>query len=304
MCRTPDSSAAAGHRPLSVSDAANGGSRPTVSVIIPALNEAANLEELLPRLPEVDEVVLVDGGSVDGTVEVALEVRPDIVVIEQTRRGKGNAMACGFRAATGDIVVMLDADGSADPAEIPRFVETLCAGADFAKGTRFAGDGGSDDISLLRKLGNAGLQFVFNQTFGRHFSDLCYGYNAFWTSLVPVLDLPGRHVTASADEMVWGDGFEIEALITCRMVKAGVDIVEVPSVEHERLHGESHLRTFSDGFRVLRTILVEKRRAATGAHQAVPLSVVGEQPPTPRHAPARAHASRSARAGARTAGSR
>ena len=100
-------------------------------MIIPALNEAANLEELLPRLPEVDEVVLVDGGSVDGTVEVALEVRPDIVVIEQTRRGKGNAMACGFRAATGDIVVMLDADGSADPAEIPRFVETLCAGADF-----------------------------------------------------------------------------------------------------------------------------------------------------------------------------
>jgi glycosyltransferase involved in cell wall biosynthesis len=75
-------------------------------------------------------------------------------VLSQTRTGKGNALACGFAAATGDIIVMIDADGSTDPAEIPRFVEALTAGADFAKGSRFAPGAGSTDITPLRKLGN------------------------------------------------------------------------------------------------------------------------------------------------------
>ena len=113
------------------------GPKPSLSIVVPTLNEARNVETVLPELPDVHEVLLVDGGSIDGTVETALRVRPDTKVIHQTRRGKGNALACGFQAASGDAIVMFDADGSADPGEIPAFVSALVDGADFAKGSRF-----------------------------------------------------------------------------------------------------------------------------------------------------------------------
>jgi len=111
-------------------------------VVIPTLNEARNLEHVLPALPEaLHEVILVDGGSSDDTLEVAQRLRPSIRITRQTRSGKGNALACGFAACSGDIIVMLDADGSADPDEITRFVDALVDGADFAKGSRFLADG-------------------------------------------------------------------------------------------------------------------------------------------------------------------
>jgi hypothetical protein len=236
---------------------------PTVSVIVPAKNEAANLREVLPQLPQVHEVILVDGNSVDGTVAAAREVLPQIRVVRQTRKGKGNALACGFQAASGDILVMFDADGSADPAEIPAFVAALLNGADFAKGSRFADGGGSEDITRLRGWGNSGLNLVANTLFGTGFTDLCYGYNAFWRDLLPVLDLPDIDLAAQAGAMLWGDGFEIETVINCRFAGAQVAITEVPSIELCRIHGESNLRTFADGQRVLRTLVAERLRLRT-----------------------------------------
>ena len=173
---------------------------PRVSVVVPTRNEARNLEVVLPAIaavrPAVHEIIVVDGNSVDGTIETAQRVLPWVKVITQTRKGKGNAMACGFAAATGDVIVMFDADGSADPAEIPAFVRALVAGADFAKGSRFVRGGGSDDITLLRKTGNAGLNGVANALFGTSYTDLCYGYNAFWADILPVLDLPDISLSA------------------------------------------------------------------------------------------------------------
>jgi hypothetical protein len=237
---------------------------PLVSVVIPARNEARNLPGVLAALPPgLHEVILVDGDSVDGTVEVARAARPDIRVVAQTRRGKGNAMACGFAAVTGDIVVMLDADGSADPAEIPAFVAALAGGAHFAKGTRFDAGGDSDDITVLRRIGNAGLNGLVNLLFGTRYTDLCYGYNAFWTRLLPVLDLPPARLDAvPPGQMVPGDGFEIETLINIRVAAAGARIVEVGSIERARCYGESNLHAARDGLRVLRTILSERRRLA------------------------------------------
>jgi glycosyltransferase involved in cell wall biosynthesis len=229
--------------------------------VIPALNEARNLREVLPALPPVHQVILVDGGSVDGTVETAREVLPDVVVVRQARRGKGNALAAGFAEVTGDVVVMFDADGSADPGEIPRFVEALVEGADFAKGSRFRPGGGSADITWVRRLGNKFLQTWMNLSFRTRFTDLCYGYNAFWADLVPLLDLPDHDLEApDGSGMLWGDGFEIETMISCRFATAGLAITEVPSVERRRVHGESNLRAFSDGWRVLRTLRAERAR--------------------------------------------
>ena len=234
---------------------------PTVTIVVPARNEARNLELVLPQLPDVHEVILVDGNSVDGTVETALRVLPSIKVVHQTRKGKGNALACGFEAATGDIIVMFDADGSADPKEIPAFVEALVKGADVAKGTRFGKGGGSEDLTLIRSTGNHGLNMICNILLGTKYSDLCYGYNAFWRDVLPAIDLLPSALPAPANGgMLWGDGFEIETILTCRFAAAKLRVTEVPSFEKNRIHGESNLNAISDGIRVLKTIFDEKRR--------------------------------------------
>ncbi len=246
-------------------------SSPRISLVVPARNEARNLEVVLPELPSVHEVILVDGNSCDDTVAAARAALPGIRVVQQTRRGKGNALVCGFAAATGDIIVMFDADGSADPAELPRFVDTLVAGADFAKGSRFCSGGGSEDITFIRALGNRGLNALTNLLLRTRYTDLCYGYNAFWADILPALRLP-EPVLATADgEMVWGDGFEIETVLNCRVVASGLRVVEVASVERSRIFGSSNLHAVGDGLRVLRTILTERaegRRRVVGRRSA------------------------------------
>ena len=224
--------------------------RPTVSVIIPTLNEAKNLPhvfELLKRAG-VDELIIVDGHSTDDTVEVVRRLRPDARIILQNRRGKGNALACGFAAARGDIIVMIDADGSTDPAEIPSFVRPIALGhADFVKGSRYMDGGGSSDITFLRSAGNKALGLTVNLLFGTRYTDLCYGYSAFRRDVLDKL-----HITC--------DGFEVETMLNVRAARAGLGIFEVPSHEYERVHGLSNLNAWSDGKRVIKTIIKERFR--------------------------------------------
>ena len=217
-----------------------------VSVVIPTLNEEKNLPHVFARLPEgLHEVIVVDGHSTDATVAVARRLRPDVRVITQPGRGKGNALAAGFAACTGDIVVTMDADGSTDPAEIPRFVAALCHGADFVKGSRFAQGGGSSDITRVRRLGNRALNALVNALYHTSYTDLCYGFNAFWARCLPYM-------------RVDCDGFEVETLVNVRIAKAGLIIHEVPSHERNRIHGQSHLNAMRDGTRVLVTITLER----------------------------------------------
>ena len=235
---------------------------PKITVVIPALNEAFNLPHVFAGLPrDLHEVIVVDGYSTDGTPETARSLRPDVRIVMQNRKGKGNALACGFAAATGDIIVMVDADGSADPAEIPKFVQALLDGADFAKGTRFLEGGGSSDITRLRRIGNRMLSGLVNTLWRTRYSDLCYGYNAFWRCHVPVLGLRAESpADVNGSGYLRGDGFEVETLINIRAAQAGLIVKEVASFEYSRIHGVSNLNVFSDGLRVLHTILTERFR--------------------------------------------
>jgi glycosyltransferase involved in cell wall biosynthesis len=234
--------------PRIVGEAGAWGSRPrleglpSVSVVIPTLNEAANLGAVLQRMPTwVSQVILVDGHSTDGTVQLARRLMPDIEVLYQTGRGKGDALAAGFAAARGDVVAAIDADGSMNPDELLAYVGLLVAGADLVKGSRFIQGGGTTDMSLIRRVGNWVLLHLVRLLFGSRYSDLCYGYFAFWRDVLPEL-----HPDV--------DGFEIETLINVRALEHGLKVAEVPSFEANRLSGASHLHAVRDGLRILRTI--------------------------------------------------
>jgi glycosyltransferase involved in cell wall biosynthesis len=240
---------------------------PSVSVVIPALNEERNLPHVAARMPhDIDEIVFVNGDSVDQTAEVARQLWPDGTHIRQTRNGKGNALACGINAASGDIIVLLDADGSTDPAEIPHYIGALIAGADYAKGSRFIQGGGSADITAFRRIGNKMLNALVNILFATKYTDLCYGYNAFWRHCLVSMRLPATDDPTAQ----WGDGFEIETLINVRVAANQLKIAEVGSYEKARIHGVSNLHAVTDGLRVLRTIQQEYLHARTSKTTWVP----------------------------------
>jgi glycosyltransferase involved in cell wall biosynthesis len=230
-----------------------------VSLLIPAKNEERNLAWVLARIPPiVDEIVLIDGRSTDRTVEVARAMRPDVVVVAERGRGKGAAVRTGIEAATGEFLVMIDADGSMDPAEISLFVEALENGADLVKGSRFLPGGGTTDMTRLRMCGNRALLGIANILFRTRFTELCYGYMAFRRSAILSLGLSS-------------DGFEIETEIVVRAALHRLTIAEIPSFESERRFGTSNLNTFRDGTRVLRTIL--SRRASWARPAVLPVPI-------------------------------
>ena len=260
---------------------ANGGSangtsrRERVTVVIPAKDEARNVAWVLRRLPPgIDEVILVDGASTDDTVAVARAVRPDIVIAAERAPGKGAAMRTGMDLAQGDIIVTIDADGSMDPAELDRYIR--CAhDVDLVKGSRFADDGGTEDMSAIRRLGNAVLLWLVNVLYGARLTDLCYGYCAVRRSALPALALRC-------------DGFEIETEMTVRALRAGLRVGEVPSFELPRRYGTSHLRAFTDGWRVLVTLLVNRVRPRLPAGSEPLIPTGGGEPPALTVAPERA----------------
>jgi Glycosyl transferase family 2 len=230
----------------------NGHKAMSVSLVIPVKNEAANIAWVLEQVPGcVDEIILVDGNSTDVTLVTARSCRPDIRVVTEQGSGKGSALRTGFLAATCDVIVMMDADGSMAPQEITHYLHFLANGYDFVKGSRFMGGGGSLDITPFRKLGNRSLLRIFNTLYGTQLTDLCYGFCAFHRRYLPHLNLAST-------------GFEIEAEMTVRAMQAGLRIAEVPSLEMPRRAGRSNLRSVRDGSRVLGTVLRDHRSGLSG----------------------------------------
>lgn len=205
-----------------------------ISALVCALNEEEGLPHVLPRIPPwVDEVLLVDGHSTDGTVEVARRLRPDVRILRQPRRGKGDALKHGVREARGDIVVTLDADGETDPRDIPRFIQPLLQGFDLAKGSRLA-RGRPPRMPLYRWLGNKALAFTYNLLYRARYTDVCSGYNAFWRDVFLRMDLPY-------------DNCEMEQQLLARARKAGLRIAEVAHRSQGRLSGRSKISGVKQG---------------------------------------------------------
>jgi len=221
---------------------------PTVSVIIPTLNEAGNFPYVLNTLPGwVHEVIVVDGLSRDDTERVAKVLRPDVRIVRQTTKGKGAAMRAGLQAATGDILIAMDADGSMDGAAIEAIREALIDGADYVKGSRFCAGAGSADITRIRRLGDLGICWMIRLLFGAKYSDVTYGFIGLWANKLSSIDIDS-------------DGFEVETLIGIRAHRAGLRTVEVACFESNRIYGTSNLSATRDGLRILRVILRERLR--------------------------------------------
>ncbi len=229
----------------------------SVSLVIPAHNEGRNIPWVFEQIPRcVDEVILVDGSSSDATLAIAEHCLPTVRSVQQSGPGKGNALRTGFAAATGEYIVMMDADGSMWPGEIPHYLHFLDNGYDFVKGSRCIAGGGSLDFTRVRALGNRALLLVVNRLYHAMLTDLCYGFCAFRRSFLDELDLRSS-------------GFEIEAEMVAHALRSGLRLAEVPSLELPRRSGRSHLHAVSDGRRVLRTLLAERPGARSAALHAV-----------------------------------
>jgi glycosyltransferase involved in cell wall biosynthesis len=219
-----------------------------VSVVIPTLNEVLNIKEVFSKIPDfVDEIVVVDGNSTDGTGDEIKRLRKDVKLIVQKPTGKGAALRVGFEKATGDLIIIMDADGSHDPGEISALLEPVLDGYDVSKGSRLLPGGGSDDFTAFRKLGNGIFVTMVNRMYGANYTDLCYGYRAFKREAL-------EKICCRAS------GFEIETEQSIRIKKTGLKVKEVPSFEARRKNGNSNLNSFKDGWRILKIILSEYRK--------------------------------------------
>ena len=221
---------------------------PKVSVIIPAKNEAENLPHVFPALPDiVSEVVLVDGRSTDDTIAVARRLRPDVIVVPQSYRGKGDALACGFATASGDIIVMIDADGSTDAARDPRRSSARWSTAPTSpRARRFLPGGGSDDLTFIRRSGNAGLTGLVNLAVRRALHRPLLRLQRLLARLPHLRSTSTRPASRSRP---------------CSTSERGQGRPGHPGGaerERNRIHGESNLHAVRDGLRVLRTILRER----------------------------------------------
>ena len=219
-----------------------------LSVLIPVYNEAQTIDEIL-RLVAAErtekEIIVVDDGSTDGTRErlKAWDGRDGVrVILHERNLGKGRAVRTALEAATGDVLVIQDADLEYDPTEYPLLVKPIESGrADVVFGSRFVGSSEHRVQNFWHQQGNRVLTLISNVLTGLNLSDMATCYKAFHRRVVPALDLQSR-------------GFGVDAEITAKIARGGFRVFEVPVSYFGRSRAEGKKIRLKDGFSALRAL--------------------------------------------------
>ncbi|MBI5229339.1 glycosyltransferase family 2 protein [Candidatus Micrarchaeota archaeon] len=214
------------------------------SLILLTWNEIEGCRAVVDKIPRnsVDEILVVDAGSTDGTT--AFFKKRKIPVVIQKRKGRGDAFKEGLKNSTGDVLVFFSPDGNENPADIPKLVEGIKKGNDLVIASRFMKGSKSEDAGFVRGFGNNMFTFFVNLLFGAHVRDAVNGFRAIRRDKLERLNLSFKK-------------FEIELEMTIRAAKLGYKIKEIPTFEAERIGGESKAKTLSTGWLYVKTILKE-----------------------------------------------
>lgn len=216
-----------------------------VSLLIPTKNEEGCIGRVLREVPRgiVNEIIIIDGHSTDNTtVEVKANIRSSDKLIKQKGSGYGSAFLQGLKMVTGDVIVMMDADGSHNPRDIVNIINKFKQGYEYVMATRYAKGGHSEDDTLIRFLGNKIFTFLTNIIHGTNVTDSLYLFTA-----ISRKGLEKLHLTSL--------GFEFCTEIIVKAHKANLKFGEVPVVERARFAGKSKVNSFKHGLKILSIIL-------------------------------------------------
>ncbi len=216
-----------------------------ISLIIPTRNEQHCIGKVIREVPRdvINEIVIVDGHSTDKTWEEAkAALRPEDKLVMQKGKGYGGAFLEAFDIVTGDVVIMMDADGSHNPSDIPSIVEKVRRGYEYVMASRYAVGGHSEDDTIIRWFGNRTFTWMTNVIHGTNVTDSLYLFTAITRDGLKKLKLESH-------------GFEFCTEILVKAHRAGLKFAEVPAVERARFAGKSKVNAFWHGLKILRMIL-------------------------------------------------
>jgi SAM-dependent methyltransferase len=234
---------------------------PTVSVVVPARNEAGNIENIFRRIPGMGggtELILVEGHSIDGTyeaIEKAMAANPErrCKLLKQPGKGKADAVRLGFEHASGDILMILDADLTVSPEDLPKFYQALHSGkAEFVNGVRLVYPMEAQSMRFLNLLGNRFFSVAFSWLLGQPIKDSLCGTKVLWKK---DYDRITRNRNYFGDFDPFGD-FDL----LFGAAKLGLKIVDLPIRYRERTYGTTQIQRWRHGWLLLRMVLFAARR--------------------------------------------
>lgn len=218
----------------------------SVTLLVPTLNEIDGMRAIMPRVrPEwVDQIVILDGGSTDGTIEYALSEGYFVYVQKDPGIRQGYLEVLPF--VTGDVILTFSPDGNSIPELIPQLVDKMADGYDMAIASRYLDGAKSDDDDLLTSFGNWLFTGTVNWLFRANYTDAMVIYRAYWTRLVFLLDLD-KDASYRTPERLLRTRISWEPLLSVRAAKLGLRIAEIPGDEPARIGGERKLQIWKWG---------------------------------------------------------
>jgi len=216
----------------------------TISMVIPVIDEIDGMRVIMPQIKKewVDEIIIIDGGSTDGTVEEAK--RLGYKIIHQKTKGLGDAYKLGIEAVKSDYILFFSPDGNHVPQDIPRMIEKIHQGCDLVQLNRFGKTSNSEDPGPITGFGNRMFTFLVNVFFGGNCEDTLDGFKIIKKNVL--LDLK-----------IDANGENFEQHICIRALKSGVQIYEIEGDEPERIGGERKMKPFATGIELSKQIIEE-----------------------------------------------